>query len=347
MSADTNIEFIERYQRILDEDPTSRAFAPLAEAYRRNGNVQRALQICRQGLSHNPDFAGGWYQLGKIFNHRKDFDRAIEAFKKAVSIAPENIQSWKSLGQLYLQQKQTSEALHAFKQVLFINPKDPEAIVEINDLEGLTAADYSADLFQFQNKGVSPQGFDKKNFSERSDLNEKELHHAWDIFSPAEGSQETDEFSVREELSEASEFSPLRKTRENSEAVPPDEWQDRGPSERGRKGREAQTPPLRKPALRQALLQIITMVDALTLRNEFAKARDVLQRAFIKYGELPELKNRWEMVLEKQESSLDQETPEIIHPVAPRVERVRNLKINRLEKLLSQLEKTNPKTPAS
>lgn len=48
-------EYIRRYQ----EDPTSRVFAPLAEAYRRLGRVDEAIDICLEGLKHHPEFPGG------------------------------------------------------------------------------------------------------------------------------------------------------------------------------------------------------------------------------------------------------------------------------------------------
>lgn len=143
-----NNEFLERYQKLWDADQTSRVFAPLAEAYRQNGNLQQALQICRQGLNLHPNFAGGWLQLAKVYSDRGEISKAIGALKKAVALAPENIQAHNLLADLYLTQKQPKESLKAFKMVLLLNPNDSRARKTIERLESLTADEYSTETFQ-------------------------------------------------------------------------------------------------------------------------------------------------------------------------------------------------------
>ncbi len=143
-----NDEFVERYQKMWDSDQTSRVFAPLAEAYRRSGNLQRALQTCRQGLNLHPTFAGGWFQLAKIYIDRKESVKAIEALKKAVALAPENFQAHNLLADLYLSLRQPKEALKSFKMILLLNPNDTRAKRTIERLESLTADEYDADSFQ-------------------------------------------------------------------------------------------------------------------------------------------------------------------------------------------------------
>lgn len=146
--SELNTEFLDRYQKMLDENPSSRIFAPLAEAYRQNGNLQRALQICRQGLNLHPNFASGWYQLAKIFIARQEPERALEAYKKAVHLAPENIQAHRALAELYLRQRNSKDALKSFKMVLYLAPDDERAKTVIEKLESLTADEYSAETFQ-------------------------------------------------------------------------------------------------------------------------------------------------------------------------------------------------------
>lgn len=293
MSAETNIEFIERYQRILDGDPTSRVFAPLAEAYRRNGNIQRALQICRQGLSHHPDFAGGWYQLGKIFNQRKEIDKALEAFKKTVNLAPENIQAWRALGEIHLLQKNPRSALDAYKRILLINPHDEEAKGEVQSLED------------------GP--LDEKLYPSHSNF----------------GEDDSDDLSEEDAWQERSAIESNRGSRRSS-IMANNEEDSATPS-------STSSPYRRSSKIQKSILQILTLVDTLSVRNEFARARQVLQKAIIKYGEMPELRDRLENILAQQEQSFDQEVPEIIHPVAPRKERLHQLKINKLKRFLRKV----------
>lgn len=143
-----NDEFIERYQKLWDADQSSRVFAPLAEAYRRSGNLQRALQTCRQGLNLHPSFAGGWYQLAKVYVDREETSKAIDALKKVVSLAPEHIQAHSLLADLHLSARQPKEALKSFKMVLLLNPDDSRAKRTIERLESLTADEYDSETFQ-------------------------------------------------------------------------------------------------------------------------------------------------------------------------------------------------------
>ena len=56
---ETNPEFIERYQKLYEEDPKSRIFAPLAEAYRKMGLINEALELAQNGVKIHPQFSGG------------------------------------------------------------------------------------------------------------------------------------------------------------------------------------------------------------------------------------------------------------------------------------------------
>src|SRR5580698_2425157 len=68
--------YFREYLRRFREDPTSRVFAPLAEAYRRMGQVEEAIEICREGLEHHPDFHGGRVALAKCYIDKRLFAEA-------------------------------------------------------------------------------------------------------------------------------------------------------------------------------------------------------------------------------------------------------------------------------
>lgn len=58
---------IRHYEARLDREPTSQAFAALAEAYRRAGRVSEAIVVCRQGLERHPDYSTAHFILAKAF----------------------------------------------------------------------------------------------------------------------------------------------------------------------------------------------------------------------------------------------------------------------------------------
>ena len=48
----------------ISEAPDSRLFAPLADAYRKSGLVDKAIELCEEGLGEFPDYASAHLNLG-------------------------------------------------------------------------------------------------------------------------------------------------------------------------------------------------------------------------------------------------------------------------------------------
>lgn len=144
---DINPEFVERYQLILEREPNSKVFAPLAEAYRKMGLHKEAEAIARQGVEYHPDFAGGRVALAKVYMDQSQYDQALEQLKRAIEISPENLLAQTLLGRCALKIKAPKDALKAFKMVLFLSPHNEEATRAVRKLESLTADEFEDDLF--------------------------------------------------------------------------------------------------------------------------------------------------------------------------------------------------------
>ena len=77
-------ERIDKCQRILDSDPNSQIFAALAEAYRRQGDLEKAFRICQSGLKIHPSYGSAHVVMAKINLDRRMYDWAeVEARKAA------------------------------------------------------------------------------------------------------------------------------------------------------------------------------------------------------------------------------------------------------------------------
>lgn len=279
-----NSEFLDRYQKLWDSDQTSKVFAPLAEAYRKSGNLHQALQICRQGLNLHPHFAGGWLQLAKIYVDREEIQKAINALTKAVTLAPENIQAHTLLADLCLNQKQPKEALKAFKMVLLLNPNDSKVRKIIERLESLTADEYSTETFQVDSA------------------------HKFEVI---------DGESVEEIIGE------------DDEELPPNHENDLS---------SKRVPNKMDKEKARALTQTLTLIDALLVRNEFLKAKSFVLKAIRKWGSTEELESLLGIIEQQQEKSFEDQSPEIIQPLPPRPERIRQRKIQKLETLLEKIK---------
>ena len=142
-----NIRLLENYQRMLKEDPQSKVFAPLADAYRRLDMLAKAIEIAQKGVKLHPHFASGHVALGQALIENGDFETAVLHLKQAAELSPENILAHLSLARALLRIRQPKQALGAFKMVLFLNPQNEEALRAVSKLESLTADEFSEDLF--------------------------------------------------------------------------------------------------------------------------------------------------------------------------------------------------------
>ena len=145
-----NDPLIEKYQVIYQKNPESKVFAPLSEAYRKSGELKKALQMAKQGVKQHPNFAGGHIALSRIFIENGDIKEALLHLETAARLAPENILAHNLIAYTHLQLKQPKEALKAFKRVLFCDPQNEKAKQAIEKLESLTADEYDEDVFQMQ-----------------------------------------------------------------------------------------------------------------------------------------------------------------------------------------------------
>ena len=73
---------IEKYKRA----PDSRLFAPLADAYRKNGEVDMAIEILEKGIERIPDYASAHVILGKCYNDKGATELARAAFGRVALV---------------------------------------------------------------------------------------------------------------------------------------------------------------------------------------------------------------------------------------------------------------------
>ncbi|MEQ1875636.1 MAG: tetratricopeptide repeat protein [Bdellovibrionia bacterium] len=147
---EANGALIERYQMMLQQDPQSKVFAPLAEAYRKMGMLDEAERICNAGVLQHPQFPSGRVAMAKILLEKKNTEKAVEHLKAAVELSSENILAHTLLADSLMELKRPREALRSFKMVMFLNPKDERAQKTIKKLEALTAGEYESEIFQMK-----------------------------------------------------------------------------------------------------------------------------------------------------------------------------------------------------
>lgn len=139
---------IERYQNVLQKDPTSQVFAPLAEAYREMGLLKEAEQVALTGVKRHPSFAAGLVVYARILKDLNRLEECLKYAQKAIDLSPENIVAHQLQAEASLLSKRPKEALKAFKMVLFLNPNSERARKAVAKLESLTADEYEDEVFE-------------------------------------------------------------------------------------------------------------------------------------------------------------------------------------------------------
>ena len=117
---------IDDLRRRVQHDPTSIAFAQLAEALRRSGRVSEAIDTCRAGLAHHPDYASAHVTLGRALADAGDLDAARAELTTVLSTAPENLAAIRGLAEIHQRRGEPREALEQYRRALTLAPQDPE-----------------------------------------------------------------------------------------------------------------------------------------------------------------------------------------------------------------------------
>jgi tetratricopeptide (TPR) repeat protein len=126
---------IYHYLRRYQEDPRSRVFAPLAEAYRKAGLLDEAIEIARDGVRIHPHFVGGKVALARALFDRGAYEEVVKELEHVVLDAPDNLVAQKLLAESYLILGRIAESLNAYKVLLFFMPQDPEIMSLVQEIE--------------------------------------------------------------------------------------------------------------------------------------------------------------------------------------------------------------------
>jgi tetratricopeptide (TPR) repeat protein len=121
-------------QQKYDENPR-RYFAPLANEYRKGGQLKRAIEICRAQLAEMPGHMSGQIVFGQALYEAGDFEEARQVFERAIALDPENLIALRSLGDMSLQAGDTTEARTWYTRLLEADPKDTAVIALVTEID--------------------------------------------------------------------------------------------------------------------------------------------------------------------------------------------------------------------
>jgi len=95
---------IARLRKIVDKDSKSPLFLPLAEEYRKQGQLEEATAVLQTGLLNQPHYTAARVLLGKIFFERSMMQEAQEELERVLDTVPDNIAARRKLAEIYSNQ---------------------------------------------------------------------------------------------------------------------------------------------------------------------------------------------------------------------------------------------------
>ena len=113
--------------------------------------MDEAINICREGLEHHPDFFGGRVALAKCYIDKKWWDEARGELERVIATVPENLLAQRLLGDIYLALQNRPSALHCYKMALLLSPNDVALTEKVHALEKGGAAD----LTELEEEGLA------------------------------------------------------------------------------------------------------------------------------------------------------------------------------------------------
>lgn len=137
MGAASRIESLERRVRA---DPSSVAFASLADEYRRAGRLGEAVEASRSGLERHPAYASARVTLARALQELGHLDEARAEFETVLGFAPENLAAIRGLADIHRQLGDRAGTLQYLQRALTLAPLDGELRNAIAEAEERMAA---------------------------------------------------------------------------------------------------------------------------------------------------------------------------------------------------------------
>ena len=120
---------IQHLEGQLSRDPHSTLFVQLAEEYRKAGEYQKALEVCREGLTKHPGYISARVTLGHILLDQDALEAAQYELEAVIGQAPDNLKANNIFAEVYHRSGRLDDALEKYRIVQMLNPSDSKVSV--------------------------------------------------------------------------------------------------------------------------------------------------------------------------------------------------------------------------
>ena len=136
---------IEELERKFNENPR-RYFAPLANEYRKAGDLEQAIAICRTYVPQQPAHMSGHIVFGQALFEAGEHEEARGVFEAALALDPENLIALRHLGDIARERGEMSAARTWYQRVLDADPRNDEVATMLTALNGPGGREATGDV---------------------------------------------------------------------------------------------------------------------------------------------------------------------------------------------------------
>lgn len=134
---------IQRHEERLQRDPTSLAFAQLADLYRKVGRAADAIALCRDGLTRYPHYTVARLILARIHVTHDDFDAALAELSAILEVSPRDVQSHRLAAEIHRRRGRLDDAVAHLETAVTLDPGDRESRTLLSFLRATAPAESS------------------------------------------------------------------------------------------------------------------------------------------------------------------------------------------------------------
>jgi tetratricopeptide (TPR) repeat protein len=131
---------IDKLEARFRDNPKGRNFAPLADAYRKAGLIDNAIDLCQNGLKLHPDYVSAYIVYARCLVDKKDDPAALGVFKQVLGLDGENIIALRGLAELAERNGKYEEEVEWLSRLLNADPMNGDAAEALARAKGKAAA---------------------------------------------------------------------------------------------------------------------------------------------------------------------------------------------------------------
>ncbi len=180
-------------EQFYAQHPESVAFAFLATRYLEQGNIDKAVEICKEGIARYPKYGFGHFVLGLCYYYLKDYPAAKSHLELVTAYDPNNPRAWKLLGEINEQLDLPILAKSCYQKYYLLDPLNQEALQKFREQEEVTLEVFENEVPEFLEESETTAQPQPETSEADSDVDLEDLFKDFEPGEDAEKKEQVEE----------------------------------------------------------------------------------------------------------------------------------------------------------